>query len=50
MPIGNIVDKKLKADMSFDERMNLQLSLQAFRIGAAMLGMVDPFKIEELAR
>ncbi len=46
---NHIVDKKIKPDAPIWEVMPLHHSLKAFRIGAAMLGIVDPLKIEELS-
>ena len=47
---NHIVDKKITADTAFSEKMELQLSLQAFRVGIAMLGCVDPLEIEKLSQ
>ena len=43
---NHIVDKKIASDTSFIQIMELNNSLLAIRIGFAMLGTVDPLKIE----
>ena len=46
---NHIVDKKITPETPFWQKLSLQNSLMAFRIGLAMLGSVDPLKIEELS-
>lgn len=46
---NHIVDKTVKQDTPIFKLIELQNSLMAFRIGLAMLGTVDPLKIEELS-
>ncbi len=46
---NHIVDKKIASDTPIWEKINLQNSLLAFRVSVAMLGTVNPLKIEELS-
>ena len=46
---NHIVTNKVASDTPFWEQIKLQNSLMAFRVGLAMLGSVDPLKIEELS-
>ena len=46
---NHIVKEKIDSDTPIFQKINLQNSLMAFRIGLAMLGSVDPLKIEELS-
>ena len=46
---NHIADKKITPETPFWQKLSLQNSLMAFRVGIAMLGSVDPLKIEELS-
>lgn len=45
---NHLVDKKITADSPFWEKMNLQKTLMSFRVGFAMLGIVNPLDLESL--
>ena len=46
---NHILDKKISSDTSFLEKLELNNSLLSIRIGFAMLGTVDPLKVEMLS-